>query len=306
MHDETEKQIEQPDPDDNTSDPEVPMIPRGLSSGDDKPDAYIEHKSRKDYIKSALHQLRWLAFWRWSWVRWLWPNVFMNAALWTAIATVVIAYANIKYTQYAGKQWVEMHNAAVVASNTLEEMKRQTFLSRQQLVGTEAAVLDLSVPYDDGSGVLTVQLSNNGHATAAKIHLSVDASQQKLQDGTLIGDPFHFEPPVQPIPSGKGLGHTWTLPWHLTERERQQGGHWPPDWPGKRTFVFRAEVTYQNGFGDEIRQEVCRQWLPGFSIDYRGQHFGGGGLYDCADIKAFIKSTLEQEKQAEKDAQQTK
>ena len=179
---------------------------------------------------------------------------------------------------------------------TFHEVQQQTTLMRQQLVGSQEAVLDTGIVYNDGSHELTVQLINNGHVNATAIQVKIDASQQRIKDGTIVGKAYHFEPQIPPI-GGGGRSYVWTdksFPWNLTERERQQGGSWPKDWPGNRTFVFRAEVRYQNGFADERHSVTCRQWLPGFTITYAANRSSsGGGLYDCADIQSRIKAIQE-------------
>ncbi|MGB8063799.1 MAG: hypothetical protein WCF26_18035 [Candidatus Sulfotelmatobacter sp.] len=195
---------------------------------------------------------------------------------WTAfIVNTLTLVVLCVYAAYTIKIYCANKKAAQAAQDTFGQIQQQTTLMRQQLVGSQGAVLDLGIAENSLPGDFFVQVTNSGHVTATDVHLKVDASQQVLKDGTLIGEPFHFELSVPPIAAGRNWNHTWHQPWSLTEYERQQGGHWAPDWPGKRTFVFRAEITYQNGFGDQVpTQRLCKQWLPGFSIDNKGLHFG--------------------------------
>jgi hypothetical protein len=224
-------------------------------------------------------------------------SLFEWGSLLLGAATLIFL---IKYTNYARLQWC-------AAQNTLGQIQQQTTLMRKQLVGTQAAIIPLALGYSESTGALSVPMVNDGHVTATDIHLTIDASQRRIKDDTSIGEPLHFEIPIQPIPSGKGPTLTWTMPWPLTEYERSQGGRWVPDWPGKRTFVFRASLAYQDGFDNEIHRDICKQWLPGFSIDHGGgRRDSGGGIYDCTEIKSIIRSTLEQERQAEKDTQKAK
>jgi|SRR5450432_1219386 hypothetical protein len=134
--------------------------------------------------------------------------------------------------------------------------------------------------------------------------LRVEATKQSLKDGNLIEKSIQHEPPIPLVLSGKGWSQVWTLPWRMTEKERTTpGGKWPTGWPGAKTYIFRVEISYQDGFGEEKREEVCRQWLPGFSINWtKDQMSSGGGssdLRDCSETKGFIDSTLEQERKAE-------
>ena len=216
---------------------------------------------------------------------------FERATLrWAKVAVILSATAAV----FVGAQWCVMRGQ-------LSEMQRQGDLVRRQVVNSQAALLDLAVTFNDGSGELTIQLINGvGRVPATAVRLTVDASQQSLRGGTLIDTPFHFEPNVPPVRSS--FQTNLTLPWHDTEHERQQGSSWSSDWPGTRTFIFKSTVSYQDGFGDEIKQDTCKQWLPGFQIVDRGKIIGRGvGLYDCRDIKAIIDSALKQERQAEQD-----
>ena len=151
-------------------------------------------------------------------------------------------------------------------------------------------------------------MPNMGHVTATDVHLSVDASQQRISDGHIIGQSYHFNQSIRPIPPGTGADpFKWISPWYLTETERNEGGRWAPDWPGKRTFVFSALLTYNNGFEKAEPIKVCKKWLPGYTIHYKEQTSGGGGgLVDCSLFENTIQSTKEQEKKAENGADRPK
>jgi hypothetical protein len=84
-------------------------------------------------------------------------------------------------------------------------------ITRQQLVGTEAAVLaDYSVNFDANG--LHVGLTNEGHVTLTRIHLRIDAKEVSLESKEQIGDALHLERDVEPLREGKGFSADWTLP----------------------------------------------------------------------------------------------
>jgi hypothetical protein len=83
--------------------------------------------------------------------------------------------------------------SAWLTFSTLREVKRQTIeitrsakaaedsikLMRQQLIGTQAAVLDSGVALND-PGELTFYANNIGHVVAKNVHIVISASQGKL------------------------------------------------------------------------------------------------------------------------------
>lgn len=189
---------------------------------------------------------------------------------------------------------------AAIAGGQMFYIYKQTQLLNRQLIATQAALLEMTITFNEASGELTGNINNGGPSTATGVTLTLDASERKLSDGSLLGDPVKASTPLQAIKSGKGYGKVWQLPFHATEIERSQGGKWPPNWPGERTFVFKTDIVYQNGFGQTAHTTICRQWLPGFAIKGKSRDMAGGGLYDCGEIESFIKSTQAIEREVEK------
>jgi hypothetical protein len=192
--------------------------------------------------------------------------------------------------------------------NTYKQVKEQTGVLRQQLVGTQGAVLDFGFSYLDSTGELRITAFNAvGRVNATHGHLRVNASQRRIANDSIIGTPFHFDADLPPIIGGRGWSPSppWIVPWRLTEHERTQGSTWDPQWPGKRTFVFQGELTYDDGFRNEVSQSFCKKWVPGYAISYKQQTSGGGGgtaLVDCGNFENFVRSVKQQEKEAEQGA----
>jgi hypothetical protein len=181
--------------------------------------------------------------------------------------------------------------------------QRQADFMFQQLVGTQAAVIDFSSTFNDGSGELAISLSNNGHVTATDIHLVINARKESIKDGTPLGETFHFEPTIQPMIAGRGEGFHRMYPWMLTAQEALQGGRWSPEWPGAYTYKFNTRLTYQDGFGNLRTRNFCDQWFPGFSIKTRTGSVGGGGLHSCQDAASYVAVTRDYEEKAERERQ---
>jgi hypothetical protein len=189
----------------------------------------------------------------------------------------------------------EMRKASWDSGMAARAAVDQAKLIRQQLVGTEAAVLDAGLNLSS-DGQLEAWLNNTGMVTATDIHFSLEATENSLRSGSRIGAPLHFEPAVPPIGASKGFSKIWPVPWHPEQLDKKGAGS--TDWPGDVTYIFRGTYSYQDGFGDRIDQEFCKEWLPDFRIVSAQQTTGGGGLYPCDDIAATVRSVQERQKKA--------
>jgi hypothetical protein len=232
-----------------------------------------------------------------------------EVARWIASLTLLLLCATVFFTfkqwQTMNRTYTEIQAQTASAQCTAKAAQEQATLMRQQLVGTQAADVNLDSLSLSDTMQLHLTAMNNGHVTAQDVHITVDVSQRKIGDDSPIGPIFHFEPSVSDIPAGRGFGANWDLPWHLTHHEREQGNYFAPDWPGTRTFVIRVKATFKNGFEDKtIYRSVCKRWLPGYLITSKdAPPTGGGGMtYDCSDFREQIKLILEQEKAAKKGA----
>lgn len=219
-----------------------------------------------------------------------WKMIMETGAVLVALGLLIVNSCQLQTSQ----------EYTQVANNTFNQIQQQTTLMRQQLVGSQGAVLLPSPLTFNSVGQLAAGLQNIGHVTSTIDSFQVEASKETIKDSTRIGSSIVFEPVVDPIASERGFSKTWQLPWRpaqLTDKPV-----WPKGWPGKYTYEFRLIVTYENGFGDKLHLNFCQKWLPGFSIQYKLQSSGGGGMYDCDVFQQSIKSVLEQERKAEQGA----
>ncbi len=182
------------------------------------------------------------------------------------------------------------------------EMQKQTTVLRQQMVGTQAAALETVLTFVP-SGELTINVINNGLVSATGVHIHGQAQRLRSADGVRIGDSFPLDETF-PIIAAKGRpSPSWFLPWHPREFIYERG--WPVGWPGRETFSFEGEITYQNGFGDGIRDTFCQKWLPRYTIQFKSgglQISNGGALVPCRNFDRTVRMILEAEKQAENGA----
>jgi hypothetical protein len=209
------------------------------------------------------------------------------------------------YAGYTVKIYRANHDAAKSAQETLGEIQKQTTLMRQQVVGTQAAILQLDISFGE-DGRLGISLNNLGRVTADLVQFQIEATKGELPGGKPTGAPITFSPPVSTIQAQGAFIRDWTLPWRPKQLSADAGQKWPQGWPGKVTYIFRSKYSYQDGFGDPAEQATCRAWLPRFTINYKLQGSGGGGLIACDDLATVIHSVQEQEKTAENGAEKPK
>jgi hypothetical protein len=112
-----------------------------------------------------------------------WRAVSINNKL-IVIFSGITMLATVVYSVVAGWTLIEIHTEStdthalavaaqaqgVTMQSQLTEMQKQTAVNRQQLVGSQAAVLDPVIAFNDGSGELTV-FTNEGRVTATDVHL---------------------------------------------------------------------------------------------------------------------------------------
>jgi hypothetical protein len=179
------------------------------------------------------------------------------------------------------------------------EMQKQTNVLRQQMVGTQAAALETVFQFVP-TGQFIINVANDGLVSAIGVHIHGQAQRLRLTDGGRYGDPFPLEEKYPVIaPKGRQTP-SWFLPWQ--PRESMDNKEWPAGWPGRESFTFEGEITYQNGFGEEIRDNFCQKYLPRYLIVFKagGYSTGGGGtLEPCRNFDQRVRSILEAERQAE-------
>jgi hypothetical protein len=199
---------------------------------------------------------------------------------------------------YAG---IAAHQANIM-NQTYGQIQKQTTLMRQQMVGTQAAALETVFQFTQ-SGQFIVNVVNDGLVSATGIHIHGQAERLRLTDGSRIGGSFPFDETFPIIPPKGVQRPSWFLPWHPRELPDKQ--EWPAGWPGRESFTFEGEITYQNGFGDKIRNTFCQKFLPRYTLLFKsgGLSVGGGGtLEPCRNFDQRVRSILEAEKQAERGA----
>ena len=223
------------------------------------------------------------------------PRTFWSRPFWTEgkrgglslIFDLLLLVATATYTVFASKQWVSMNGQ-------LDQMRQQTTLTRQQLVGTQGAVLQWDIHSPDGGtrGVVG-GIRNAGVVTATGVRIRVQITRQTISaDGNIkeTGQPVTFDDTPDRIKGGSGVWpesypHVWPVPWMSTTDPSNVRTAWPSSWPGSDATGVKAHVAYDNGFGDIGVSDVCVEFLPIFYIKTRDGTMTIGGAYACDSVR---------------------
>jgi len=210
---------------------------------------------------------------------------------WTPIvigaATIILLTATVIFTK---KQWKQMRREADAANNTFLQVQHQTTLMRQQLIGSQAAVLSVQISgWNIQAGKITIAVAHEGIINGTLIDLSAGIVKTTISSGKIIGKPatlnirneiirsdglvrdvFFYESPPKEVPL--------------------------KDWPGNEVVVADGTLIYDDGFGNKVSRRFCFFNLAPFEVTHpSGYHSGSGrgtwngGMRDC-DIPSVIRS----------------
>ena len=207
----------------------------------------------------------------------------------------------IAYTLYTAGIYSANRDAAKATQDTFGEIKKQTTMMRQQLVGTQAAVLDYSTPTWRGpaegdEGSVSETLINHGLVSAKDASLEITITHERLSD---------FQPLEPPVKLHKGpeivrVADRLVLEWHMPWKMKVIPGllqDWPKDWPGTEVTEINAVYTYNDGFDDPVKKQFCFRWLPAFNYAMPNGSQGIGGMPTCEDTRSFIQWCLAKRKE---------
>jgi hypothetical protein len=216
-----------------------------------------------------------------------WWNYFarhLNSNRIIAGFTVEIALTGIGYTIFAALQWSVM-------SGQLTELQMQTKLTRQQLVGTQAAVLKASTGF--GIEGFEFGLANSRDVDAMNVSVKVMMTPVSLPGGVRLADSVVQSASAKRVTKDLGFSKRWPIPWPV-QHDMQEG------WPGKRTVKVEGEYSYEDGFGDTTAGTFCDVWLPVTNIVSKHENAWLGGPTQCEGIENTIRDVWERTKRGRK------
>ena len=153
-----------------------------------------------------------------------------------------------------------------ISNNTYTEISKQTALLQRQLIGTQAAVLQISEPqWDEKSRTLNLPLSNIGVSNASILHSTPSIVRQSYPNLTPIGEAVDLPIPNQTLRGSNGpnsgANPQWQLPWPMPSGKFDDAH----PWPGDEVVIMKGSITYNDAF--EIQTKgFCYLKLPVWQI----------------------------------------
>jgi hypothetical protein len=192
----------------------------------------------------------------------------------------------------------EARKQRVAMDHTFEQVQKQTTLQRQQLVGTQGAVVTLNgTPvWDTENQRLTVNVVNRGGVTGMITSFRAILQRKRLRDQTPIGDPVTMQIYNREMPKAEGVDLGKGLPWPLPQVKDQR------KWPGDEIVTMSGQYSYTNGFDDTISHDFCFLWIPPWNLQppIQGAPSSGGqwqgGTQGCPTVQEEVDKFLRAKK----------
>ena len=219
----------------NGGDPKVPVFLRSFRTTMNKSAAKVKAYYPTRCVQQALTYV-------WMGICWVWRKVLTNAAFWTALATVVIAFATIYYTRYAKKQW--------------QAMDKQL----RDFEASQRAVLAPDGTWDKDKGEIVWTLRNIGHSAALEMIAQFGGGSGPI-NRPAKARAYPVPPPIEALQSIKPLcyGRSETIipdgkDWPWTE----SGIQIDPDAAKGNGYFFRyMNFAYVDIFGTRHYGYLC-------------------------------------------------
>jgi hypothetical protein len=212
------------------------------------------------------------------------------------VAAVTAASGAIYYAAIAKETYGEIQRqtaAAICAANAAQNAaiaaQEQATLMRQQLIGTQAAVLQMSFQVIP-AGEIEVALAPSGVVKAKDVHVVFSATREHISPERPFGETVTYSKSVPFVGPLIWSDHE-ILPWHFPDISRSDG-EWPDKWPGNETVRIEGKTTYDNGFGDKEIATECIKWLPHYTIKTANGAVQGGGFTSCTAFDETVRTVL--------------
>jgi len=175
-------------------------------------------------------------------------------------------------------------NAATCAAKAAQE---QTMLMKQQLVGTQAAVVrvaDYPSIYPLGK-LFRVDLAfvNSGHVLAKNIQMSVKVTMQEVKTGKMIEVLTNCTSQLEVLAPGdkpQKISQPCDFP--------VIGQKWANITTLKDTIAVDGTFSYWNGFEESGSQVICLRYVPRGVKTAFGANEGDGRFFSCTDYPGAI------------------
>lgn len=189
-------------------------------------------------------------------------------------------------------------NQAESTHKTFAEIQKQTTMIRQQLVGTQAALIVFGQPrWEDTKRELSFQITNGGQVIGRLVKFDATIQRKSLPNKTPIGGAILVHSENEEIAKNATFPIKVTLPWRLPQEMKNVA-----NWPGREFVTIDGAYTYDDGFGDTISHKFCFLWMapwnqnsiPPMSVGWFGGGWASDGKEPCRtveDMKAEFDET---------------
>ncbi len=196
---------------------------------------------------------------------------------WVALVTLVVLAL---YTAIAAYQAYKMREATKAAQESADNGRQQTDLFRQQLIGTEAAVIVADFGgFEPNKYAFNIGFRNDGRVIGSKVSVRLAARRETVSGAMPIGEPWSCDFDLPPVVPGKVSGHQCFL-------AGLNGDAWQPIANFKQTIAVDGSFSYWNGFED-ARQTICLRYVPS-GLRSRFGSEGPGSFVSCDWYPAWI------------------
>lgn len=203
---------------------------------------------------------------------------------WTCAAFIAAA----TYAGIAGFQLHEMKIATSATEKAANAAVESADASRQQLVASQGAVVQLGAPsYNPDIRQLTITFNNLGYVTG-RMDWAGEVQRETLERKP-IGEPIKMATSNQEILKSNTYVFKQSLPWPLPEVRDVNF------WPGKEIVIFDGSYSYSNGFAETYTRKFCSMFVPTWNLQMPAPYQGGWGDGGWSDIRDTCPSVKDRE-----------
>jgi hypothetical protein len=212
------------------------------------------------------------------------------AAQWATFFVTFLAFiAAAVYAGIAQRQKEVMDKTYVESQKQSKAATESTSLLRQQLVGTEAAIVEFKATVNLAG--LAIRLENKGHVLANHVNVELEARRQDIPGSKWIGDWQQctikdLRLAVGPPGSGKVCPTLYGYSREIYDEMMFT----------RQSISIKGKFTYDDGFGNNIHQDICESWLGYNILIGRGGSSHAEDFVSCDEFPFAVRHALELKK----------